>query len=367
MNTALLVVMAAAGSTAAQSPKVLLLIANQGKTPAENAVFFVDPEAKKVLYRVPVGGEGQPHNVVVSPDGKYAYTTNLVRYAQWQNYPGEKKQPSWPEPLPSDSISIIDIPNHKLLYTVDVGPGAEPHGIGYGGGRVFYTAEGYKSVGRVDPIQHRMDWIGGIGESRVHELVVTRDGTQIFTGNIGSSTVAAIHPWDPAVDVQKVASKEEPPPWNTTLINVGNGSEGIAMSPDEKEVWVLNRGDNTASIIDVASRKVINTLDLKTKDPLRAAFTPDGGRVLISDTKTGEIVVFDHATLKEIKRIPDVGRQAHGLVVSPDGAYAYAGVEAAGDVAIIDLKTYEVVGRIPLDTGKKPFDGIDGMALVQVQ
>lgn len=350
---------------AAQTPRVLLLVASQGKTPAENAVLFVDPAARKVLYRVPVGGQGQPHNVAVSPDGRFAFTTDLVRGTQFVNYPGTEKNSA--SPLPSDDISIIDIAAHKTLYRVDVGPGAEPHGIGFGGGKVFFTAEGYKCIGRVDPVYRRMDWMAGIGQNRVHELVVTRDGTRIFSGNIGSDTVAAVAPWDPAIDVQTYSKGEQPPPWNTTLIPVGRGSEALAMSPDEKEVWILNRADATASIIDVATKKVIQTLDLKTKDPLRVAFTPDGSRVLISDAKSGEVLVLDHASRKEIKRIPNVGLQAHGLVVSPDGAYAYVGVQGSAEVVIIDMKTLEIAGRIPLGTGTKPFDGIDGMTIVQTR
>lgn len=371
----LFALLAVTGAAVAQSPKVLLLIANQGKTPAENAVFFVDPVAKKVLYTVPVGGLGQPHNVAVSDDGKYACTTNLVRYVQWSNYPGSadkipatsEKHLNYANGLPSDSVSIIDIKNHKLLYTVDIGPGAEPHGIGFGGGKCFFTAEGWKLVGRVDPVLHRVDWMGGIGQERIHELVVTHDGTRIFTANIGSSSIAAIAPWDPATDKQTFTGKEDVPPWNTTIIPAGRGCEGIGMTPDEKEVWVLNRADNTATVVDVATKKVIDTVPLNTKDPLRIAFTPDGARVLVSDTKRGDVVIYDRASRKEIKRIANVGSQAHGLVVSPDGAFAYAGVEASADVAIINLKTYEIVGRIPLNTGKKAFDGIDGMALVTVK
>jgi len=374
-KVAFFAVLAAMSTAVAQSPKTLLLIANQGKTPAQNVVFFVDPATKKVLYTVPVGGLGQPHNVVVSDDGKYAFTTNLVRYTQWSNYPGStdklpavsEKRLNYPGGLPADSISIIDIKNHKLLYTVDIGPGAEPHGIGFGAGKCFFTAEGWKSVGRVDPALHRIDWMGGIGQERVHELVVTDDGKRLFSANIGSNSIAAVAPWDPATDKQAFTGKEEAPPWNTTIIPAGRGSEGIGMTPDEKEVWVLNRADNTATVVDVLTKKVIDTVQLNTKDPLRVTFTPDSARVLVSDTKTGEVIVYDRASRKEIKRIANVGSQAHGLVVSPDGAFAYAGVEVAADVAIIDLKTYEIVGRIPLDTGKKAFDGIDGMTIVTVK
>src|ERR1019366_38994 len=50
------------------------------------------------------------------------------------------------------------------------------------------------------------------------------------------------------------------PDWNITNIGVGRGSEGFDLSPDGKELWVANAQDSTISIIDVASKKVIQTL-----------------------------------------------------------------------------------------------------------
>ena len=136
------------------------------------------------------------------------------------------------------------------------------------------------------------------------------------------------------------------------------------MSPDEKKVWVLNRGAGSASIIDVAAKKVLQTFDLKTKDPLRIALTPDGSRALIADGTSGEMLVLDTVTRKEIKRI-DVGKKVHGIVVAPDGALAYAQVQASAEVAIIDMKTLVVTHRIPTGTGLVAFDGMDGMAWAQ--
>ena len=49
--------------------------------------------------------------------------------------------------------------------------------------------------------------------------------------------------------------------WNETVIKVGNGAEGFDVSPNGKEIWVANAQDGTISIIDLASKKVIDTLN----------------------------------------------------------------------------------------------------------
>jgi YVTN family beta-propeller protein len=353
-----------AAAAMAQTPSTALLIANQSKTPNDNVLLIVDPVAKKIVGRVPVGGT-PPHDVAVTPDGKFAFTSNIVAGSQWRNYPGVPKTAGDPELLPSDSISVIDLPGQKLLRRIEVGPGAEPHGITFRAGKVFFTAEGYKVVERYDPVSNRIDWIGGVGQNRVHQLVLTQDATRIFTANIGSNTVTAIAPWDPVVDVQPYSKGHEPPPWNGALIQVGQGPEGIAMSPDEKEIWVLNRADGSASIIDVQTKKVVQTVDLKTKDPLRITFTPDGARALISDASSGEMLVLDRVARKEIGRISNVGKQTHGIVVAPDGSLAYAAAQGFAQVVVIDLKTLQVTARIPAGQGTEPGFGLDGMALAQ--
>lgn len=344
------------GSAGAATPAHTVLAAAQGKNPGENALLIIDPAAKKVVARVPLSG--QPHNIAVSPDGRFAYTSNALRGTDAKNFPGGA------EPLTSDSISVVDLQTKQEVRVVKVGAGANPHGIYFAAGKVYYTAEGSKTVGRYDPKQDLVDWVGGVGQNRVHELVVTRDGTKIFTANIGSDNVAMIASWDKALDV--LTAGDNPPPWNVTIIPTGHGAEGIDITPDEKEVWVLNGEDSSISIIDVATRKVVHTVDLKTDGPLRVTITTDGKYALVP-SGTGELLVVDTKSREVIKRIPNVGTRSHGVVVSPDSAFAYVAAQGEAEVAVVDLKTFTVTARIPTGTGKKAFDGIDGMGLAYRQ
>ena len=342
------------GPAAAESPPHTVLAAAQGKNPGENALLIIDPVARKVVARVPLSG--QPHNIAVSPDGKYAYTSNAIRGTDVKNFPGTASG----EPLPPDSISVVDLETKKEVRVVKLGAGANPHGIWYTAGKVYYTAEGSKTVGRYDPKQDIVDWIGGVGQNRVHELVVTHDGTKIFTANIGSDNVAMLASWDKSIDV--LTAGDNPPPWNVTIIPTGHGAEGIDISPDEKEVWVLNGEDSSISVIDVASRKVTHTVELKTDGPLRITLTPDGKYALVP-SGTAELLVVDTQSRAVIKRIPSVGTRSHGVVVSPDSRFAYVAAQGEAEIAVVDLETFTVTARIPTGTGKKAFDGIDGMGL----
>lgn len=92
----------------------------------------------------------------------------------------------------------------------------------------------------------------------------------------------------------------------------------------------------------------------------RVKFTPDGKYVLVSSLANqtgGNIVVFDAATRKEVKRIA-AGTGAGGIVVEPGGLRAYVSCSRDGYLAVIDLKTLTMAGKI--DAGRTP-DGLTWM------
>jgi YVTN family beta-propeller protein len=116
--------------------------------------------------------------------------------------------------------------------------------------------------------------------------------------------------------------------------------------------------DGGVSIIDIAAKKVTQTLNVQTKRSNRLKFTPDGKMVFISDLDAGELVVLNTATRKEIKRLK-LGKSLEGILMVPDGSRAYVAVTGDNNIAMIDLKTLELTGR--LSTGSGP----DGMAWVE--
>jgi YVTN family beta-propeller protein len=287
---------------------------------------IVDPGTLKVVGRVPAGED--PHEVVASDDGQFAYISN---YGAFQT--------------PQHTISIADLSAQKALPAVDLNALRAPHGLEFINGKVYFTAEGSKVIGRYDPATHQVDWTLGVGQDRTHMLVVSKDESRIFTANVNSDSISIL-------DRDKSGDASG---WIETPIAVGKGPEGFDVSPDEKELWAANSHDGTVSVVDLINRKVVQTIDVHTKRANRVKFTPDGKLVLISDLETGDLVVLDVAGRKELKRL-NLGRGVAGILIIPDGSTAYVAVSADGQVAVINLKMLAVTGRIT--TGKGP----DGMA-----
>lgn len=302
---------------AADLPNPALIVLVKGA----NELAIVDPSSLKILARVPTGEA--PHEVALSADGKTAFVSNY----------GAR--------TPGNSLSVIDLVSQKEIKRVDLGALRRPHGIVESGGKVYFTAEFNRLVGRYDPQSGAVDWLMGTGQTGTHMLVVTRDESRIFTSNIGSDSVTMF---------ERNANGN----WNATAIQVGKGPEAIALSPDGKEVWSAHSRDGGVSVIDVASGKVVQTIPIGTQRSNRARFTPDGKQVLISDIG-GELLVMD-ATSRQVTKHIKLPGQPEGILVTPDGTRAFVGLGNANAVAVVDLKTFEMVGKI--DTGAET----DGLA-----
>jgi YVTN family beta-propeller protein len=136
-------------------------------------------------------------------------------------------------------------------------------------------------------------------------------------------------------------------------IPVGRGAEGFDVHG--QELWAANAQDGTISIIDLAAKKVVETLDADVKSANRLKFTPDGKTVFVSLLNGPDVSVFDAATRKLKKKIP-VGHGAAGIEMQPDGSRAFVACTPDSYVVIVNLKTLEQAGH--LDAGKNP----DGMA-----
>jgi len=246
---------------------------------------------------------------------------------------------------PREGISVIDVPAMKELRRVDPGAFSAPHDVLFVAGKLYFTAEGFKTIGRYDPTANKVEWMLGIGQDGTHMMVLARDQQTMWVPNRGSNSVSVI---------EGVAGG--PPKFKVAAIPVpGKTPEGIDLSPDGREVWTATRGDGGVSIIDTASRKVVQSFNLKLTDANRLKFTPDG-KVLILDGGAGTLVVVDAASRKEIKRLKVAPGDSGdgGIFVMPDGSRAYLGLRDDHSVVVIDLKTLEIENRFAMGAGSGP-------------
>jgi len=342
------------GSTLAQTPSATLLALSK----SDHTVSIVDPATLQVLGRMASGPD--PHEIIASDDGKLAFISN---------YGGPDSA--------LNTISVVDLVARKALPAIDLGALHSTHGLTFVGGKLYFTAETNKVIGRYDPASQKVEWILGTGQDRTHMIWVSEKLDRIVTSNVNSATISIIEQVSqpnggfppPGGQNGPAPAGSAPPPgpppggprmtWEVTNVRSGNGVEGFDISPDGKEIWAANARDATVTIIDFATKAATQTMSIPVKGANRLKFTPDGKRVLISGLGAGpdgaSLVVMDAATHKEVKQLK-LGGGSAGILVAPDGARAYVAVSGGDKIAVIDLKTLEVVGQI--SAGKQP----DGLA-----
>lgn len=332
---AVAVLSAGAGAPAAQAaPEGRLLVLSKGAL----TLSVVDPATLRVIGKAPSGPD--PHEVAATSDGRTAYVSNYGAGRGGLN-----------------TLTVVDLVNFSSKPPVDLGPLRGPHGMTQAGGKIYFTAEVAKAIGRVDPATNKVDWSIGTGQDISHMVVVAPDLRRLFTVNVQSASARIIERTVGRAGRFAPAADDD---WTIASVKVGEPSEdfeGFDVSPDGRELWTASPRGRLV-VVDVVNKKLAQTLDLPViAGANRVKFTPDGKRVLVSKLLasapgTGHIVVFDAATRAEVKRI-DAGGGVGGMVMQPDGARAF-GSSRTG-VVVIDLKTLEVVGRI--DVGPNP-DGV---------
>jgi len=301
-----------------QTSKPVLVALNKN----EASLTIIDPKDMKVLGKVATGDS--PHEVVLSADGRTAFVANYGAQT------------------PGSSLSVIDLEAKKELRRVDLSPLLRPHGLVETGGKIYFTSETNRLIGRYDPATNRVDWLMGTGQNATHMIVVTPDQKRIFTANIASDSVTAF-------EFQNVP----PAPSKVTQIAVGKQPEAIDISPDGKEVWVGLNAEGAIDVIDTAAGKTVEKIKLGER-PYRVKFSPDGKQVFATMPNTKEIIVIDAATRKEVKRIK-LESAPLGITFSKDGKLAFVSAVQNDFVLKIDLEKAEVIAKA--ETGKVP-DGI---------
>ncbi len=286
-------------------------------------LVMLDPDSGKLGGTVQTG-EG-PHEIAASKDGRFAYVGNYGT-----------------GPKPGSSLSIVDL-RSKTEKRIDVSPLQRPHGITVGiDNKVYFTAEGNKTVARLDPATGKVDEQYPTGQTGTHMVLFTPDGSRMITANIGSDCISILRPGGQPLHIQ-----------------TGKGPEGLDISPNGKELWVANSRGGSITVVDLGKNEATTTFDIGTQRSNRIKFSRDGKIALVSDLDAGKLVVLDVPGRKVIKRI-DVGRAPEGILITPDGSRAFIAVSGDNQLAVLDMKKLEVTGH--LQTGGR---GPDGMAWVR--
>ncbi len=130
-------------------------------------------------------------------------------------------------------------------------------------------------------------------------------------------------------------------------IDVGIIPKIIAVSPDEKLVFVANWNSNDISVISTENYQIIKTIEVGAI-PRGVEFTPDGKYAYVCNFGASTISKIDVGSLEVIKTITNVGYKPRDMTISSKGDYAYFSNFGDGYLRKLDLNSDEVVDKIAI-------------------
>jgi YVTN family beta-propeller protein len=339
-----------------------------------NEIGFMDIKSHKMVGKVFLGNNVNPHMVMMSPDGRYvvtggtrsnkAYiidtaTLQLVKVIPVDFAPehlafspdGRWYYQGNPE---GDSITVIDMVSLSKVKTIS--GFKEPL-------NVTFTPDGSKAyVGN-----YGAHWLGVV-DVRRHELMkkIQLADTPAFAkldpdryyADIKGINVAMFSPdgkylyaADGDLDVVSVIDPREDKV--IKVIRVGKTPWRIYMGHDGKYAITPNNGDQTISIIDLKANKVAATLEA---GPDMVGVNFAGGKAFVISHSTGFVYVYNMETLRPAGRIK-IGTNVNLETATTDTAdqKLYLGDSTENAVVIIDAKTEAIekiynVGLFPWGT-----------------
>ena len=306
---------------------------------SDHALEFVDPGSGLRLASVPVGFA--PHEVSVAPDGRRAVVSNY----------GTREQPG-------ASLSIVDLERPAEIRRIDLGPHRRPHGVAwYAPARIAVTTEGSGHLLVVDPDEARVVSAIATGQETSHMVAVSSDGRRAYVTNIGSGTTTAI-------DLEAGRKLVD--------IATGKGSEGLALTPDGRELWVGARAEDRIAVVDTATLAVVASLPAPGI-PIRVAMSPDGRLAWVTCAGASTLLAFEVASRRvtterhvepplapgaaerPFARLAPGSALPVGLVASRGGHAVYVAATMADRVLVFDPATSAELRSV--DVGGEP----DGM------
>jgi YVTN family beta-propeller protein len=300
-----------------------LLVANQG----DHTLLIIDPASRQTVATVGVDING--HEVIASPDGKYAYVPIYGNAGVGR--PGTD----------GSTVQVIDIAAGRAIHIIDLAKPVRPHCAKFGpDGMLYVSAELAKAVDVIDPKSRKVVAELPTGQVDSHMFVLSPDGSRAYTANVYEGSVSV-------VDVRG----------RTLLatIPVAESVQRISISPDGHSLYTHDQKKPRIAVIDTAKNAVAKWWELP-EVVYSSALTPDG-RMLVANAPEGKLFVLDTASGK-VTHSYSIPAALGETMVSPEGTHVYVSCPAAGTIEILNLKTWELEKPIQLTKG------VDGMAFV---
>ncbi len=134
-------------------------------------------------------------------------------------------------------------------------------------------------------------------------------------------------------------------------IQVGRAPRAIAVDPDQRWAFVLNGGEDTITVIDVNTQRVLHTLNIEARGRAEdLAVSSRGQRIFISNSALNTVTVLDANSFSVLATIP-VGIAPVGIAADAGGTRVFVANRGSNGVTLIDPFTNRVLVTLAVEAG----------------
>lgn len=245
-----------------------------------------------------------------------------------------------------DDLTVIRLPEHKPLRSVEVG--SHPHGLAASrdGRRLYVSVESSREILAIDTATDEILWRISVSD-RPNEMALSGDGRRLFV------------PIRPANYVEVVDTEEHR---SIGRVTVGRSPHNALASADGRHIYATSMEDRRVTIIDAATLKVLGTI------PCGGVVRPidvsrDESRMYVALSDLHGFVVADVPSRKVIARVllppAPVGVEplephtpTHGLRLTPDDRLLVVTSLVGDYIGLFTIPGHKLTGTVA--TGKAP-------------
>ena len=210
-----------------------------------------DTKKETIVAEIPT--DGFPHNVVISPDDKFAYLSPMDRGIISIKTIEERGLPT----SFNQKIYVVDMATHKTIATIDTGDAPRPIAINPNGKYLYVNVDGLQGFLTLDlekrevisRVEYSLTEREKARPSRTHGLWVTPDGKQVWTADVNHGLIFGF-------------DATQNPPVQIARVETNVPAYWLEGTPDGKTLYVTSAPGDVVSVIDIASRKVTSVIQL---------------------------------------------------------------------------------------------------------
>lgn len=223
-------------------------------------------------------------------------------------------------------------------------PLAQPRNNAPEAGMLLVANKGEHSLGIIDPVKKQQ--IADVPEGGItgHEVIASPDGKMAFVPIYGNSGVGK-----PGTNGQKIVKIDLASHKVVGTLDFDHGVRPHCpmFGPKDGLLYVTTELDQTVSIIDPHSFKVIGAIPTGQPESHMLAISHDGKRGYTANVGPGTVSVLDMQGHKILAVIP-ISPQTQRISISPDDSMVFTADQTKPRLAVIDTATNKIAHWVAL-------------------